>query len=140
VSSLNVGLDWGTVVMMLETRSRTMLAFDVSKEPGICFSTAWKVSLPPRRLSSKLPRRLSRGLGVAEYALWKSVSESSVVPVSTGVRAGVTGVMVRGRSRLGEVEDSAIEVSSLFFEEPEPDAAVVVIGGRGDGGRSAWAR
>ncbi len=77
---------------------------------------------------------------MAEYALWKSVSESSVVPVSAGVRAGVTGVMVRGRSRLGEVEDSAIEVSSLFFEEPEPDAAVVVIGGRGDGGRSAWAR
>jgi hypothetical protein len=68
------------------------------------------------------------------------VSESSVVPVSAGVRAGVTGVVVRGRSRLATVEDSA---SSLFFEddeEPRPAvAAVVVIGGRGDGGRSACA-
>jgi hypothetical protein len=40
---------------------------------------------------SKLPQRLSLGLGVLEYALWKSVSESSVVPVSAGVRVGVVG-------------------------------------------------
>jgi hypothetical protein len=65
------------------------------------------------------------------------VSESSVVPVSAGVRAGVTGVAVRGRSRPAAVEDSA---SSLFLDEPRPAVAiVVVIGGRGDGGRSACA-
>ena len=71
VSSLNVGLDWGMAVMILETRSRTMPAFGVSKEPGSCFSTACKVSLPPIRSWSKLLPRLSRGLGEAEYALLK---------------------------------------------------------------------
>jgi hypothetical protein len=121
--------------MMLETRSRTMLLGLVSKDPGSCFSTARKVSLPPVE-SSRWPRRLSRGLGVSEYALWKSVSESSVVPVSAGVRAGVTGVIVRGR-----LEHSATEASSLlFFEELElPVIIVVVVGGGRGGGRSVWA-
>ncbi len=136
--SLKVGLDSGTAVMMLETRSRTMLLGFVSKDPGICFSTARKVSLPPVE-SSRLPRRLSRGLGVSEYALWKSVSESSVVPVSAGVRAGVTGVTVRGRPKLAAEEDSAIEASSLFFEELELAVIIVVVVGGGRGGRSVWA-
>jgi hypothetical protein len=87
VSSLNVGLGWTIAVAALETRFRTM---SDSKEPGICFFSADRsASLPSILLPSKLPRRLSRGLGVLEYALWKSVSESSVVPVSAGVRAGV---------------------------------------------------
>ena len=94
-----------------------------SKEPGICFSTTWRVSLPTIR-SSKLPRRLSRGLGVAEYALWKSVSESSVVPVSAGVSAGVTGVVVRGRSKAAAAAASEAEASSCF-------ELVVVIGRSG---------
>jgi hypothetical protein len=124
VSSLNVGLVWGTAVTTLETRSRTMPA---SKEPGIGFSMAWRVSLP-----SKLPRRLSRGLGVAEYALWKSVSESSVVPVSAGVSAGVTGVVVRGRSTAAAAAASAAaaaaasEAKASSYFEPE-----VVIGRSG---------
>lgn len=124
MSSLNVGLVWGTAVTTLETRSRTMPA---SKEPGIGFSMAWRVSLP-----SKLPRRLSRGLGVAEYALWKSVSESSVVPVSAGVSAGVTGVVVRGRSTAAAAAASAAaaaaasEAKASSYFEPE-----VVIGRSG---------
>jgi hypothetical protein len=125
VSSLNVGLVWGTAVTTLETRSRTMPA---SKEPGIGFSMAWRVSLP-----SKLPRRLSRGLGVAEYALWKSVSESSVVPVSAGVSAGVTGVVVRGRSTAAAAAAAsaaaaaaASEAKASSYFEPE-----VVIGRSG---------
>src|SRR6267142_321595 len=76
-------------VAALETRFSAMSA---SKEPGIWFfSAARKASLPSTLPLSKLPRRLSRGLGDVEYALWKSVSESSVVPVSAGVRAGVVG-------------------------------------------------
>jgi len=89
VLSLNVGLDWATVVRTLETRSRSRPMPD-SNEPGISLSSALKVS--------KLPRMLSRGLGVVECALWKSVSESSVVPVRAGVRAGVGGRGVSGWS------------------------------------------
>jgi hypothetical protein len=87
---------------MLETRSRTRPAFKLT---GVFFSSAGGMISPGGAAattpSSKLPRRLSRGLGLAEYALWKSVSESSVVPVSAGVRAGVTGVGVSRTSGAG---------------------------------------
>lgn len=54
---------------------------------------------------------------MAEYALWKSVSESSVVPVSAGVRAGVTGVVVRGRSSVAASEvDASSSLWLLCFE------------------------
>jgi hypothetical protein len=103
-------------VAALETRFRTM---SDSKEPGICFFSADRsASLPSTLLPSKLPRRLSRGLGVLEYALWKSVSESSVVPVSAGVRAGVV-----------DTADSEIGVSSssLFGGAAGIVVAVLVV-------------
>ena len=122
VSSLNVGLGWTTAVAALETRCRTMSA---SKEPEICFfSAARKASLPSTLPPSKLPRRLSRGLGVVEYALWKSVSESSVVPVSAGVSAGVVGTAASeiGASSSSFVGGAVRVVIVVVF-------VVVVVGG-----------
>ena len=52
------------------------------------------------------------------------MSESSVVPVSAGVSAGVTGVVVRGRSKAAAAAASEAEASSCF-------ELVVVIGRSG---------
>ena len=132
VSSLNVGLGWATAVATLETRFRPMSA--PSKEPGICvFSTVAAApgnASPPSVLPSKLPRRLSRGLGVLEYALWKSVSESSVVPVNAGVRAGVVGWSVVAVAA-SETEESSSSLS--FFLAIVVTVVVVVLGGGGGG-------
>lgn len=127
VSSLNVGLGWTTAVATLETRSRAM---STSKEPGRCLFSARNTPLPSMR-PSKLPRRLSRGLGVEEYALWKSVSESSVVPVRAGVRAGVTGCagVLDRRSAAASSEIGAPSFGAAVRVVAAATAIVVVVGG-----------